>query len=210
MKRNTPLLIAIVALSIFAFQSNAQVPSLESQITLPAIVNGASSVASDGYGQHFVGVWNGQIKHYIVGNDGVELTAYRGTISTSGTFPVITAYPGKLRTTFNIGTQIYVDQSTDGGANWFPVGTPYPFTAGSVYNIDAYTDGYGTHIVWQDRDDVASESEVYYVRWDDQEARWKDIKNVSDLPGIPGQWGAKPKVAASASKARAISLQWYF
>jgi len=93
-----------------------------------------------------------------------------------------------------------VYQSTNGGANWSQVNF-FNFTAGSIYNIDAYTDFYGTHIVWQDRSDFASEPEVYYVRWDDRIPNWVDYKNVSDLPGIPGQWGAKPKVVASANKA---------
>ncbi len=206
MKRILYLLFVALALSVIASPSYAQVPSLEGQITLPAIVNGASSVVSDGYGQHFIVIdpSTAQIKHYLVGNDGIELSAYRGTVSTSGTFPVLTAYQGKLRTTFNIGTQIYVYQSANGGVDWSQVGTPYPFAAGSIYNIDAYTDGYGTHIVWQDRDDFSSEPEVYYVRWDDRIPNWADYKNVSDLAGIPGQWGAKPKVVASASEAHIV------
>lgn len=143
MKRSASVLM----MGLCIFSAEAQPPSLEGQVTLPNVVNGSVSVVSDGYGQHFIKIEpSGNITHYLVGNDGIELQAYRGTVSATGTFPVVTSYSGKLRTTFSIGTT---------------------FTAGSIYNIDAYTDFYGTHIVWQDRSDFASEPEVYYVRWDD-------------------------------------------
>lgn len=191
---------------LFHTAAHAQ-PSLENSLTLPAIVNGSTTTASDGYGLHFVKLENdGSIKHYLVGNDGIELTNYRGTVSSTGTFPILNAYQGKLRVVFNIGTEMKVYQSTDGGVNWYQINAQFIFGEGSIYNIDAVTDFYGTHIVWQDREDFTNNPRVFYRRWDDNIQQWANYKNVSDLSGSP--WHRKPKISTSASEAHVGFLDY--
>jgi hypothetical protein len=168
-------------------------------------VNGSVTTASDGYGLHFAKVESdGSIKHYLVGNDGVELTAYRGTISSSGTYPVLNVNAGKLRAVFNIGTEMKVYQSTDGGVNWNQINSQFTFTEGTINFIDATTDFYGTHIVWQDREQFTNNPRVFYYRWDDRFPAWQDYKNVSDLSASPSH--KKPKVATTASEAQVAFL----
>jgi parallel beta-helix repeat protein len=160
-----------------------------------------TSVASDGYGQHLVGISNGAVKHYLYGNDG---TLIYNTLSVSGgEYPVVTSYSGKVRVTMKIGNEIKIYQSINGGSTWPTIYT-FPYQGVPIYNIDAYSDLNGTHIVWEDNaaNDPYIGTEIYYVRYSDQASQFVNFKNVTDLPS-PAT-GIETKVTASANQAHVV------
>jgi hypothetical protein len=78
----------------------AQIPDLEAIRALPGSTSGVVSAASDGYGQHLVTGGSGEVRHVLIDNNGIELTAYASTIVASGgEYPVVTSYNGQLRVT---------------------------------------------------------------------------------------------------------------
>ena len=191
------LWISALFVSLFFSKVQAQVPSLEGLLTLPTSVAGASSAASDGYGQHLVGVYGTQVKHFLIGNDGAEIAGYSTVVATGGSYPVVTSHAGKLRVTMKAGNNLSLYESVDGGAMWTSVasqdfGVP-------IFNIDASSDEtYGTHIVWGDNS--SGDGEVYYVRLNNQTPpTFIGFKNVSDLSGP--SVGGRPKVTSSSSEA---------
>lgn len=190
------LLFAIV----FYASAQAQIPNLEAIRALPNSTSGVVTTASDGYGQHLVTENSGQIRHVLIDNNGNELTAYSSIIVPSGGgFPVVTSYGGQLRVTMKQATSdIKVYQSTDGGATW-PTVFNYLAPA-AVYDIDAFSDGYGTHITWATGTSLPSTYEVHYVRYNNATNTFQDYKNVSELQSVINQ-GGRPKVTTSSNQA---------
>src|SRR5574339_478773 len=81
--------VAFLLLSVVLNFAYAQ-PALESILTLDAAISGAKSVASDAYGQHLVGVYNGYVKHFLIGNDGA-IVYQNFPASVEGDYPVVTS-----------------------------------------------------------------------------------------------------------------------
>jgi len=187
------LIIGLVV--TISYTALTQPPSWENQITLSTAITGATSAVSDGYGQHLVGVYSGVVKHFLVGNDGAII--YNTLSVTGGVYPTVTSYGGKVRVTMKISSNIYIYQSTNGGSTWSTL--PYYSPGVPVYNLDSYSEGHGTHIVWESNPDQNKNHEVYYVRYDEPSANWQDFKNVTDLTAPPA--GARPSVTATTNKA---------
>ncbi len=188
------VLITLLALGYCI--SHAQPPSLEGIRALASNTNGTVSMASDGYGQHMAVVSGSQVLHILIGSDGMEISGYTTTIA-NGSQPVITAYNGKLRVAMKTSTQqISLYQSSDGGASWTIVVGPQNAQS-DVYDIDSYTDSYGTHIVWATG--TIGNVEVYYMSYKDDGTGWTNPFIVTNLPAQ--EYGYRPKVTTSAIKA---------
>lgn len=185
---------------VFSASLLAQVPSLESTKSLPAGVYNATSAASDGYGQHMVTMDNGTVKHYLIGNNGEEIAGYTQDITT-GEYPAITSFSGKLRVTMKQGSQIAIYQSLNGGASWsfFASYTPNPPVP--IFDLDAYSDNSGTHITWASGSTSLGDAEVYFVIYNDNTSSFTNFKNVTDLTPPQATQGGRPKVVASSSEA---------
>jgi len=185
----------IVIVVTMTCTSLSQIPSLENAVSVPL---GVSSSTSDGYGQHLVGVFNGIVKHFLVGNDGAIIYQDRLAVS-GGEFPIVTSSGGKLRVTMKLNNNIAVYQSTDGGASWPSSFFPSPPISVSIFDIDASSDGFGTHIVWA-TGSVLGNNEVYYVMLNYQSPpSFGTLKNVTDLPAQ--EYGYRPKISNSISRA---------
>ncbi|MDI6766091.1 MAG: T9SS type A sorting domain-containing protein [Bacteroidota bacterium] len=178
----------------------AQPPNWESLLNLGNL--SITSVASDGYGQHLVGpLTGGPVKHYLYGNDGVLI--YNTLSITGGEYPVVTSYSGKVRVTMKIGNDVKIYQSTDGGSTWPTILTFTPNPVVPIYNIDAYSDVNGTHIVWENNSNCYHpEQEIYYVRYDDAAGAFRAFKNVTDLSSP--STGMEPKVTATENQAHVV------
>ena len=177
----------------------------ESLYTLPETVKGATSVASDGYGVHLVGVYDGSVKHFWVGNNN---TVIWSTLSVpGGEMPQVTLYDNTVRVTMKITEsnqqKIRIYQSQDGGYAWTQLSDYIPVGQPPIYNLYAYSDKYGTHITWDDNPDPEYtnefQNEVYYVRLADPQQSFQNFKNVTEL-SLPSQ-GGRPKVTVSGNKA---------
>ncbi|MBS4029473.1 MAG: T9SS type A sorting domain-containing protein [Ignavibacteriales bacterium] len=189
MKTSYLLLIVLFFVTI----SKSQVPDWESVTTLGT--PGATSVATDGYGQHLVGVYSSAVKHYLVGNNNVVI--YNNLSVTSGEYPSVSTYNGKVRVTLKLGDYIKVYESTDGGATW-PNVYQQNFSV-TIKNIQTYWDGYGTHIVWENNNDPYDSDESYYVRCENSNGNFVGFKNVTDLSSP--STGRAPRVITVGSKA---------
>jgi hypothetical protein len=109
----------------------------------------------------------------------------------------ITGYGGKLSVVVDVevGDDMKLYQSLDGG-NTFPY--VFPLTLPPVVTIlhmDAFADIRGVHIVWSNE----SETEVYYVLFNQETHEFDPVKNVTDI-NIQDT-GKRPKVVASPNKA---------
>jgi hypothetical protein len=163
-------LFAFLIACVFG-SSLAQPPSFEpiKNVSNNQIVNNlfetTLSVVSDGYGQHIVGIYleSGQnkVKHFLIDNDGIEIPEKQYTFTVAGEFPVVTSFEGKLRVTMKVGSEIQVFQSLDGGASWSLLRNTNPGT--NIFDIDAYSDVYGTHVVWCTAQ-TSGNDEVWYMR----------------------------------------------
>ena len=127
------ILLIIGLLIIVSITVMAQPPSWENEITLSTAITGATSAASDGYGQHLVGIYSGTVKHFLVGNDGVII--YNTLSVTGGEYPTVMSYGGKVRVTLKIGSDIKIYQSTNGGSTWPTIFT-YPNPGVPIYSLD--------------------------------------------------------------------------
>lgn len=187
--------------------SQAQYPNWEPIVAnLPSSVAGATSAASDGYGVHLVGVYSGVVKHFYLSNDNTII--FNNLSVTGGQYPNVTFYDGKVRVTLKLNNEIKIYQSTNGGTNWATVYTYTPNPGIEVYNINAYSDGYGTHIVWDNIESISTyNKEIYYVRYDDNEGIFKNYKNVTDLTS-PSQ-GARAKITTTSNKAHITFVDNY-
>jgi hypothetical protein len=173
----------------------------EQLYTMPAVVAGATSAASEGYGVHLVGVYSGVAKHFWVGNDN---TVVWSTLAvTAGQQPQVTSHDGQVRVAMKIidgGVQkLRIYQSDDGGYAWTLLPEFTPPNNPPIFHLYAYSDRYGTHIVWDNTEaDNDHNKEVYYVRCNPQ-AQFENFRNVTELSS-PSQ-GAGPKVAVVGNKA---------
>lgn len=195
--------IKILLLSLL-FMQIAFSQGWETLYTLPDAVKGATSTASDGYGVHLVGVYNNVVKHFWVGNDN---TVVWSTFSvTGGLMPQVSSYDGIVRITMKVivnnEQKLRIYQSEDGGYAWTQLLSDYtPAGQPSIYNLYAFSDGYGTHITWDDNPNSGTnnfENEVYYVRVN-QTPEFVNFRNVTDLSS-PSK-GGRPRVAVSGNKA---------
>jgi len=168
-------------------------------------VYGASSSASDGYGVHLTGVFNGVVKHFWVSNDNNILWS---TLAVpGGEMPQVTLYEGTLRVTMKMIEGIYrkirIYQSQDGGYSWSQLPDYYPENNPLIHNLFAYSDKYGTHITWDDNPDPdytnGFQNEVYYVSYNENPAGFTPTINVTELSS-PSQ-GGRPKVTVAGNKA---------
>jgi hypothetical protein len=198
--------IVLLLLSTSSLAQIPQMPSLMRLRTLPTSVVGVTSAASDGYGQHLVGVLSGSVKHFLIDNAGNEVSGYTTTVASGGEYPVVTSYGGKLRVTMKLNNNIAVYQSVDGGVNWTSF-TPNPSVGVSIFDIDAYSDDYGTHIVWATASG-STNGEVYYVRYDEILQDFAGLKNVTDISG--SDVGGQPKVATTANEAHVAFVNGQF
>jgi hypothetical protein len=203
--------IAILIILLLAW--NVCLPQTwEDQITLPTAVLGASSAASNGYGIHLAGVYSGAVKEYYLNNSGSQVF---GSLNVSGgEYPVVTNFNGVVRVTMKLGSNISIYQSLDGGNSWSSFAQYNPIPSGQttpvpIYNLDAYSDRHGTHIVWSDVE-VGSENtpsyypgNIYYVRYDDNRQQFYGFKKVNDIAS-PAKTGYYPRVTASATKAHVL------
>jgi hypothetical protein len=187
--------VVVVLLTIDQVMS--QIPSLEEIRVLPSSVSGSTSAASDGYGQHVVRVFNSEVQHVLLDNNGGELSQYTSVVG-NGQEAVVATYPGKLRVLVKSGLQqVSLYQSDNGGTLWTLL-TGQPFNAPvSVYDIDAFTDNWGTHFVWATGQNGSDE--VYYLRYDENAHDYTGLKNVTGLPAQ--QNGYRPKISNSTSEA---------
>jgi hypothetical protein len=174
-----------------AFSSTfAQPPSFEpiKNVSNNQIVNNLSgttlSVVSDGYGQHIVGIYleSGQnkVKHFLIDNDGFEIPEKQYTFTVAAEFPVVTSFSGKLRVTMKVGSEIQIFQSLDGGASWALLGSRNPLT--NIFDLDAYSDVLGTHVVWSTAQSSNGSEEIWYVRYGDVLNDFTGLFNVTNLP----------------------------
>jgi hypothetical protein len=173
--------------------------------TMPAVVAGATSAASEGYGVHLVGVYSGVAKHFWVGNDN---TVVWSTLAVSlgdppYVAPQVTFHDGQVRVVMKMTIsgvrKVRIYQSDDGGYAWTLLPEFTPPNNPAIFHLYAYTDRYGTHIVWDDTEsEFDHNKEVYYVRCNPQ-AQFENFRNVTELSS-PSQ-GAGPKVAVVANKA---------
>lgn len=195
--------IKILFLSLL-FMQIAFSQGWETLYTLPDAVKGATSTASDGYGVHLVGVYNNVVKHFWVGND--NTVVWSTFAVTGGLIPQITSYDGIVRVVMKVVDlgvdKIRIYQSEDGGYAWTQLLSDYtPPSQPSIYNLYAYSDGYGTHITWDNNpnsDPNYFQNEVYYVRVN-QTPEFVSFRNVTDLSS-PSQ-GGRPRVAVAGNKA---------
>ena len=128
---------------------------------------------------------------------------------SGGEQPQVTFYDGQVRVVMKVtvsGQQkLRIYQSNDGGYAWdqiaddyLPSGSPPP----AIFHLYAYSDRYGTHIVWDDTEtDYDYNKEVYYVRFNDLVlgGPFLNFRNITELSS-PSQ-GAGPKVAVVGNKA---------
>lgn len=167
--------------------------------TLPTAVAGATSAASEGYGVHLVGVYSGVAKHFWVGND--NTVTWSTLAVTGGQQPQVTFHDGHVRVVMKVivsGQQkLRMYQSDDGGYAWtvFPDFTPDGNPP--IFNLYAFSDRYGTHIVWQNNLNVWN-GEVYYVGFNSDGGYFENFKNVTDL-AYPSQ-GGRPTVVSIGSR----------
>lgn len=174
---------------------------------LPSAAYQSSSCASDGYGVHLTGVFNGVVKHFWVSNDNNILWS---TLSVpGGEMPQVTLYEGTLRvtmkTTENSVQKIRIYQSQNGGYNWTQLPEYIPVGQPPIYNLFAYSDKYGTHITWDNNPDPeypnSFQNEVYYVRYADNISDFSNFKNVTGPEMSSPTQGGRPRVAVANNKA---------
>ncbi len=155
-----------------------------------------------------IAIYSQFIKHFYLSNDNNII--FNNLSVTGGQYPNVTLYDGKVRVimkeVIDGQEKIRVYQSTNGGTSW---PTVLQFNSEvPTYNINAYSDRYGTHIVW---DNVESNStydkEIYYVRYDNYYSDFRDFKNVTDLAS-PSQ-GARAKITTTSNKAHITFVDNY-
>jgi hypothetical protein len=172
-------------------------PSLEAT---RALTVSAVSSASDGYGLHVVRVnESGQVEHDLLDNNGIVISGYSSIIA-SGDLPVITSFNGKLRVAIRTGQQsIRVFQSNSGGQpnSWSEIANT-PGISVNVFDLDAYTDDKGTHIVWATA--PTQIAEIWYMSYRDNPGPvWTLPFNVTNLS--TQESGFRPKVTTSTNEA---------
>jgi hypothetical protein len=138
-----------------------------------------------------------------VGNDN---TVVWSTLAVSGgEFPYVTFYDGQVSVVMKItdlGVQkLRVYRSADGGYNWVQSADYEVPGHPNIYDIYAYSDAYGTHIVWEDGPSTSYSNEIYYVRCSPQQ-EFLNFKNVTDIG--PNDFGNRPRAAVSGNKASVV------
>jgi len=172
------------------------------EVAVPLLnVDYVTCATSDGYGQHILHPHPtaAQYKHLLLGNDGLKIASNSEQVAPPRTNldlgASITNFGGVLSIIArNSATQLYLYQSSDGGANWTPSAIVYNLPVGSINHVDAFADARGVHIVW----DNTTGTKVYYNRYNIN-GTWEDAFEVTDLNGTPIS-GFRPKVVTSANK----------
>ncbi|MBX2991662.1 MAG: T9SS type A sorting domain-containing protein [Bacteroidetes bacterium] len=194
----SPRCILALYFLVWSYAAIAQ-PSLEDTRSLSVT---AHSMASDGYGLHSVSVdGNGYVNHHLLDNNGVIISGYSSTIA-AGQYPVVTSFGGKLRVALKTGQQsTTLYQSSNGGASWSAIPN-MPTITSDVFDLDSYTDDYGTHIVWSTG--TFGDVEVWHMSFRDNTSEWSTPFNVTNLASP--EYGYRPKVTASETKANVLFL----
>ena len=170
-----------------------------------------SRMASDGYGNHYVTVYNNQVVYYLLDNSGNELRST--TFGANTLHPSITSFydpnPGGQLTREHIvlqqGSNLVLYRSGDGGVSWTAL--PTQPIQGSLVSIDSYEDLTGIHITY------GSSTGIYYLLRNRTPDGW-DNRNpfvaAISPPPPPYSYFNLPSVIATSESSHIYTQQGFY